>query len=193
MSATAHPHAHAATLSEQVRERTGQSAFKCYQCGKCSAGCPLADAMDVPPSQVLRLLQLGQPEMEAEALGAYSIWLCLACETCAARCPQEVDIPHIMEDLRRESRRRGLMHPKAKDILAFQRSFLDSVRHTGRLHEVSLIAAYKLRTGHLLQDVAVAPKLLARGKLSILPHRIKEHADVAHIFEQTTDGEAPKP
>lgn len=193
MSATASPHAPAATLSAQVRSRTGQSAFKCYQCGKCTAGCPLGGAMDAPPSAVLRLLQIGTPEMEAEVLGAYSIWLCVACDTCASRCPQEVDIPHIMEDLRRESQRRGLMHPKAKDILAFQRSFLDTVRRTGRLHEVSLIAAYKLRTGHLLQDVTAAPKLLARGKLGLVPRRIEDQAAVARLFEQTSDGEAGKP
>jgi heterodisulfide reductase subunit C2 len=193
MSAPARAPAHPASLSDQVRQATGESAFRCYQCGKCTAGCPLADEMDVPPSQILRLLQLGLPEMEAEALGAYSIWLCLTCETCASRCPQEVDIPRIMEHLRRESRRRGLMHPKANDILAFQRSFLDTVRHTGRLHEVGLIAAYKLRTGHLLQDVAVAPKLFARGKLNILPHSIDDKAAVARIFARASDEKANEP
>jgi heterodisulfide reductase subunit C2 len=190
MSHSSHASDHATGLAHQVREATGESAFRCYQCGKCSAGCPLAEEMDVPPSQILRLLQVGLPDMEKEALLAYSIWVCLTCETCAARCPQEVDIPRVMEYLRQESLRRGTMHPRAKDILAFHRSLLDSVRRSGRLHEVSLIAAYKLRTGHLFQDVMAAPGMLARGKLSLLPHSIDGKQEVARIFERTAEGKA---
>lgn len=186
MPDTAHPAADPVSLARQVRDRTGESVDRCYQCGKCTAGCPLAGEMDIPPSAVLRLLQSGLPRTEEEVLDAYSIWLCVACEACSSRCPQQVDIPRIMEHLRRESLRRGLMHPKAKDILSFQRSFLDSVRYTGRLHEVSLVAAYKLRTRHLLQDVGLVPKLLARGKLSILPDRIEDRAAIGRMFARAT-------
>jgi len=41
-----------------------------------------------------------------------------------------------MEYLRQESLRRGLVHPKARDILAFHEAFLASIRRSGRLHEV---------------------------------------------------------
>jgi heterodisulfide reductase subunit C len=85
------------------------------------------------------------------------------------------------------------MHPKANAILAFQRSFLDSVRHTGRLHEVGMVAAYKLRTGHLLQDVLLAPRLFARGKLHPLPRAIEDKASIARIFERTADDKASRP
>ena len=33
---------------------------ECYQCGKCSAGCPMAGQMDIPPTRLIRLLQLGE-------------------------------------------------------------------------------------------------------------------------------------
>ncbi len=177
-------HAADAGLAGKVRDATGESVFNCYQCGKCSAGCPLASEMDFAPNQILRLLQLGLPALEAEALTAYSIWLCLTCETCAARCPQEVEIPKIMDYLRQESLRQGKAHPKARDILAFHRSFLDSIRKNGRLHEVGLIAAYKLRTGHFFQDVTVAPKLLKRGKLKLMAHKIEGRDAVANVFER---------
>jgi heterodisulfide reductase subunit C2 len=182
--------AHATGLAGQVEHATGESVFNCYQCGKCSAGCPLAAEMDYTPSQVLRLLQLGLPGMDEETLGALSIWLCLTCETCAARCPQEVEIPKIMDYLRQQSKARGTVHPRAKDILAFHEAFLDTLRKNGRLHEVGLIASYKLRTGHFFQDVLVAPKLLARGKLSILPHGNDGKAAVARIFEKCKDEQA---
>jgi heterodisulfide reductase subunit C2 len=187
MSGSSHDTAHAETLPAHVHDATGESVFECYQCGKCTAGCPLAAEMDYAPNQILRMLQLGLPELEEEVLKAFSIWLCLTCETCAARCPQEVDLPKIMDYLRQESLRRGLVHPKAKDILAFHQAFLDSIRQNGRLHEVGLISAYKLKTGHLFQDVLVAPKLFLRGKLKPLPHGIEGKGDVKRIFDRTKD------
>lgn len=183
MSGSSH-HEYDAGRAGQVRAATGESVFNCYQCGKCSAGCPLAEEMDYAPNQVLRLLQLGMPALEEEALKAQSIWLCLACETCATRCPQEVSIPRIMDYLREEALRRGVANPKAKDILAFHRSFLGSIRSNGRLHEVGLIAAYKFRTWHFFQDVTVAPKLLMRGKLKLMPHKIQGRDVIAAMFDR---------
>jgi heterodisulfide reductase subunit C2 len=190
MSDATHLQHHDPTLADRVEADTGQSAFACYQCGKCTAGCPLASAMDLMPHQILRLLQLDLPGMEAEVLASVAIWLCLTCETCVSRCPQEVDLPKVMDRLREESRARDLAHPKAKDILAFHDAFLGSIERGGRLHEVGLIAAYKLKTMHLLQDVAVAPKLMARGKLSALPHAIDGQDAVARIFAKCK-GEKP--
>ena len=82
----------------QVEEASGQNLYACYQCGKCSAGCPATFAMDLLPNQVIRLVQLGQRE---EALNCTTIWLCAACLTCIARCPKGVDLARIMEALRK--------------------------------------------------------------------------------------------
>jgi heterodisulfide reductase subunit C len=84
-------------LVRRVEEISGQDLLACYQCGECSAGCPAAFAMDLLPSQVIRLVQLGQVE---EALGSETIWFCAACQTCYARCPKGVDLSRIMEALR---------------------------------------------------------------------------------------------
>jgi hypothetical protein len=96
-----------------------------------------------------------------------------------------------LENLRLESLRRGLVHPKAKDLLAFHQAFLETIRRGGRLHEVGLIAAYKLKTLHLLQDVLLAPKLMARGKLNPLPHGIAGKEAVRRIFERCGTGSLP--
>jgi heterodisulfide reductase subunit C len=84
-------------LVRRVEEISGQDLLACYQCGECSAGCPVAFAMDMLPSQVIRLVQLGQVE---EALDSETIWFCAACQTCYARCPKGVDLSRIMEALR---------------------------------------------------------------------------------------------
>lgn len=84
-------------LLRRVQEISGQNVLACYQCGKCSAGCPAVGAMDLLPSQVIRLLQLG---LVAEAMASETIWYCAACLACAARCPKGVDLARVMEALR---------------------------------------------------------------------------------------------
>ena len=188
-----HPEDQDQSLMSRVREGTGESAYKCYQCGKCSAGCPLALEMDYPPSQILRMIQLGLPGLEEKALGSLSIWLCLACETCVARCPKEVDLPKIMDFLRQESLRRGLTHPTAKNIIKFHRAFLDPVKYTGRAFEVGLIADYKARNPiSAFQDVLIAPQMFFKGKLSLAPHMIKGRGEIGRIFERAMKKESKK-
>lgn len=86
-----------ADIRAKVEEISGINLASCYQCGKCSAGCPMADLMEIPPHKVIRYLQTGQCE---EALHSRSIWLCAACLTCEARCPKSVDMARVMEALR---------------------------------------------------------------------------------------------
>lgn len=176
---------HADSLSQQVLAHTGESAARCYQCGKCSAGCPLASEMDITPSQLLHMLQLEMPEWEEKILRSLSIWLCLTCETCIARCPQEVDLPKIMDYLRGQSLKQDKTNPGAKDIIAFHKAFLDSIKYTGRLYEMGLIADYKIRSLHFLQDLLLAPKMFYKGKLNLIPEKIDEISMVKKIFKRT--------
>ena len=175
------------SFAGRIFSASGVSVSRCYQCGKCTAGCPLAREMDLMPSQIMRLLQLGPDDFEDEILGSYAPWVCLTCETCYARCPQEVDLPKMMDYLRTESARRKKVNHKAADILKFHRAFLDSIRYTGRLYEIGLIAGYKARTLHLMQDVLMAPKLLFLGKLKPFPHPVKNRKDLSRIFRRSRE------
>jgi len=173
-------------LADRVLEKTGVDVARCYQCGKCSAGCPLAAEMDFPPSQIMHLLQLRDfPEFAEMALRSHTIWLCLTCEICYARCPMEIDIPKLMDALRYEALAQDKVNPKAKDILAFHRAFLDSVRYTGRLFEMGQIVDYKLRSRHFLQDLLQAPWMFFVGKLHLLPERVRGRRLLGRIFART--------
>jgi heterodisulfide reductase subunit C len=173
------------SLSSEVLVNTGVLANKCYQCGKCSAGCPVAEEMDFPPSLVLRMLQTENGTEDEKLLRSMSIWLCVSCEMCLTRCPMEIDIPILMDYLRNKSVDEKKQHPKAKKIIAFHKAFLDSVNTTGRLYEVGLIADYKLRSGSLMQDIGIAPKMFMKGKLNPFPEMIKDRKNVSGIFHKT--------
>lgn len=166
-------------LVDKIRAVTGATPLDCYQCGRCAAGCPqnVAGEMDVSPTRLMHLLQLeaALPEQAEEyarrALTAETPWLCAGCQACTTRCPQGVDIAGAMDVLRQEGlrRRQTATTRRVRDIQALHRTFLAGALRHGRIHELSLVIAYKLRTGHFLQDAALGPGLLSKGKLHLFP------------------------
>lgn len=173
------------TLAAQVEKHTGVSVARCYQCGKCSASCPVNSEADFPPSLLLRMLQNDDPVMDEQVLRSSMIWLCLSCEMCISRCPMEVDIPKVSDYLRYKSMEEKKTNPAAKSIIAFHKAFLSSIKNTGRLYEVGLTVNYKLHTGALMQDTDSVTTLLSKGKLNIFPERIKDKLNMKRIFSRT--------
>lgn len=92
-------------FTDLVQRVSGEELLLCYQCGNCTAGCPVAFAMDIAPHHVVRLLQLGQ---EASLLQGNSMWVCVSCLQCYSRCPKGVDISRLMEALRQMALRKGV-------------------------------------------------------------------------------------
>lgn len=151
---------------------------ECYQCGKCSAGCPMAGSMDLKPRQVLRYLQLGLWE---EALNSRAPWLCTTCHTCSARCPHDVPISDIMKAVRQQANFAG-MRPLRPAYL-FTKSFLRPVRWFGKNHELVLTMFYNIGSGRLLQNFSHVPAMLKGGKLKIIPARVKNRRAVRKLME----------
>jgi heterodisulfide reductase subunit C len=81
----------------KVEELSGQNLLACYQCGKCSAGCPNVCEMDILPNQIIRYAQLG---LKDELLGSKSIWVCASCMTCDVRCPKGINVAEVLEAIR---------------------------------------------------------------------------------------------
>jgi len=177
------------SLKKRMEQEIGVITSHCYQCGKCTAGCPLNEDMDIMPNQILRMLQLELPGYEDKLLSSLSIWLCLACDTCYSRCPQEVKLSQVMDYLRQESVRQNKVNPKAKDILKFHQAFLETIEKNGKLNEVWLTLNYKLKTLNLLQDVNKAPSMFFKGKLNPIPDRVHNVKEIEKIFNKVRENE----
>jgi heterodisulfide reductase subunit C2 len=172
-------------LRAQVEQRTGQDALSCYQCGKCSAGCPVIKYMDLGPQRVLRAIQMGQKDL---LLRSSTIWLCVTCQTCNTRCPRKIDIPRIMDTLRFAARQ-AKIRPSEETVGAFHNAFLKDVELTGRLYEVGLIGGYLLASMRLLDGVDLAVNLglpmFLKGKIDLKPQLLKGRGEMAEIFRRT--------
>lgn len=166
-----------------IEKESHQPVARCFQCQKCSAGCPVAPIADLHTSEVIRLVQVGEIE---RLLTSSRLWLCLSCKTCQARCPNGIDTSEVIDVLKRMviSQKRV---PGETKIPAFHRSFMDTVERTGRLYDLGMIGLYKIRTGTFLADMGLGMSMIRRGKLKFLPERVKGLEQVRKIFRMGRD------
>ncbi len=170
-------------LRKKIEELSRQKITACFQCEKCTNGCPVAFAMDIAPHKVMRLLHLGLVD---GVLHSDTIWVCASCETCSTRCPNDIDIARIMDTLRQMSRREGVK-PSQSSVLAFHSAFLSSIRKHGRVNETETAVNYALRSGGLrglLGQAGFGLAMFTRGKIKLLPFNLKGRNQVKKIFRK---------
>lgn len=168
------------SLLDMMSSLSNQRPQDCYQCGRCSAGCPQNEdgVMDLSPNRIMHLLKMekafsDQPDISKKyrqrILRSETIWLCASCHICSQRCPQNIDISGIMESLCQISLREDEMtkNKRGRDIINSHKAFLSTIKRNGRNDEVALVGEYKMRTGNILSDMDMAPKMALRGKLTI--------------------------
>jgi heterodisulfide reductase subunit C len=165
----------------QVNSLSSQTIELCYHCHKCTAGCPAAADMEYGPDRVLRMVQFGEKE---RLLSSHDIWLCASCETCGTRCPNEIDIARVMDALRSLAITSGVSIAEP-DSLKFHKLFLLVVENMGRMHEATLLGAYKLWTRNLVADMDSGAQMFLKGKIPIKPHLLKGRKELKDIFGKT--------
>ncbi len=138
------------------------TADVCFQCNRCTAGCPLVAAMDLKPAQVVHHLLLGHWDT---VLRSEAIWVCVHCETCTARCPQEVDISKLFNAARVRAWREGRVAGD-QAIATYFASFLETLYLYGRSAELPLTIICKLKSEDYLRDFGLGLRLIARGRLN---------------------------
>ena len=118
----------------KISEMSGQVVTLCDQCGTCSGSCPMVSEMDITPSQMMRMVQLGQ----SDVLDTRAMWYCASCFTCTVRCPRGLDLAKVAEALRQVRLRRAEDHIKINKI---------PTEELVRLPQIALVAGMRKFTG----------------------------------------------
>jgi heterodisulfide reductase subunit C2 len=166
-----------------VEEMSGVDLSVCFQCKKCSSGCPVSGLVQPPPSEIIRRLHLGAGE---ELLESDIVWVCASCETCSARCPMDIDIAAVMDALRALALKREAALPGGS-VPLFNRAFLGTVKFFGRTYDMAMIAAYKMGSLKLFQDTEKFPAMLKKGKIALFPPRGADRKTIKRIFDKTQE------
>jgi len=178
------------TFARRVVNNWQVDVLACYQCGKCSNGCPVTFAMDILPHQIIRMLQLG---LTKEVLDSRTPWVCASCETCFTRCPNEIEISKLMDDLKQEVLKGG-GKTSQEAIDRFHKVFLNNIKNFGRINETLLLGVYQMKSSWsdlkkgwidfsgLLKNAGLGMSMLKRGRLSLFP-KGRTKKEVQGIFK----------
>lgn len=164
---------------KEIEGKSGETISACYQCYKCTTGCPVARDMDIYPHRIIRHIILGDRE---KVLSSAAIWTCLQCTTCSVRCPNDIDIAGVFDTLRKIAIAEN--RSAEKDTWVFYQYFLDSVKKHGRLHELEAIMRYKVVKKNFFGDTKMGLGMFAKGRMGILPHNINDRKSVRNMFEK---------
>jgi heterodisulfide reductase subunit C len=142
--------------------------------------------MDYPPRDIIRMLQMGQRE---KALSSETIWVCSFCNTCYTRCPGGVNIPEIMTVLKNISIKERIGGDRSERN--FYLAFSKTLEEYGRLFEIELGIRFGLSigVGKVLSDVPMGIAMFLHGKMSVLPHKIKDSKKVLAMMERIKEAE----
>lgn len=172
-----------------VEEGSGIKVSACFQCRKCTNGCPVTFAMDLYPDQVMRFIQLG---LKQEVHESATIWVCSSCQTCTTRCPNEIDIAGVMDFLK-QSVVKGKDRAAESKVRAFHQVFMDDIRKRGRVFETGLVGNYMLKSGDwlrklkdrtILDEMRLGWTMVQKGRLNLIPKRIKRIGEIKDLFER---------
>jgi heterodisulfide reductase subunit C len=174
-------------LLEQLETVGPFQAAACFQCRKCTNGCPVTFAMDLYPDEVIRMVLLGQRET---VLRCHTIWVCAACETCTTRCPNEVKIAELMDCLKEMAVQDGIPCPQPQ-ILSLHETFLKNLKKRGRVFETTLLPNYMLRSGGFwrrwnegtwLDEIKLGWQMMFKGRFGYFPKSIKGKKEIRAII-----------
>ena len=149
------------TFLEEVNEKiNGVPIQRCYHCRKCTAGCPATPYMEYNINKVIKMIQNGQRE---DVLNSSTIWLCMSCETCITRCPNEVDIARMMDVLRQMAIESGI-GAREKNVLKFHEAFLSGIKMGGRINEADDDGSVQTEIGRFVFGCHPGPGHVSEGK-----------------------------
>jgi heterodisulfide reductase subunit C len=176
----------------EVMENTpgGERIVHCLQCGSCGGSCPNGADMQYTPRAVIAMINADKRQ---EVLSTNTMWCCVSCYFCTSRCPQEIPITEIMYSLKRLAIRDGLA--RETDAPALAKTFTDLLDKYGRSFELGIATRYLLfkKPFSLLKMGSMGMGMMARGRMSVFPARIKNIEQLQAIIQKARQlGERPQ-
>ncbi len=174
---------------DEVEEGCGINVSACFQCRKCTNGCPVTFAMDLYPDQIMRYIQLG---LKQELWECATIWVCASCETCTTRCPNEIDIAGVMDFLKQSVIKAKGPAAETK-VLAFHQVFMNDIQKRGRIFETGLVGNYMLKSGDwfrklkdqsIIDEIRLGWKMYRKGRLNLFPKGIREIEEIRQLYDK---------
>ena len=125
-------------FKHELLKMPGGDSFKlCYQCGTCTATCPISRFTEVfRPNKIMHMAKLGIRDVVKED----TIWLCSVCYNCVEKCPQGVEITDVIRALKNKAALEG-------HVPAYFRELAATVLKTGVAYTIpgSRLAARETR------------------------------------------------
>lgn len=160
----------------------GKNLNKCIQCGTCTGSCPASYAMDVTPRELIALYRAGDIR---SILASRTIWICASCYACTVRCPQNIPVTDIIYMLKRMAIEQEIF-PRKFRVYALSRSFISITNRYGRSFEPGLLILYYLKTNpmNLVKMIPLFLKLVSRGRIMLIPNKIKATRALSEILTE---------
>lgn len=175
---------HISEFAAGIKALHGVDVNKCYQCRKCTSGCPLTEFMDMTPAQTIHAVRLG---LKDTVLNSNTYWLCVACGTCTARCPQETGLLKVMDALANIAIKEGIT-PKEPAIAEFYKVGLSIIKNFGAMYETGVAGLLSLKTGNVGRDINVGLRMFKKGKLDVIPH-FQNSREMKRLFKKVAKKE----
>lgn len=164
----------------EMEEMTGIAVSECYQCFRCTNGCPAARDMDIVPHRVIGHIISGERE---RVLSSTALWKCVQCAACSIRCPNGIDVARVFTALRRMSVGSGLA--AETNIHEFDTLLIESIARHGRMYELGTVVRYRLSRRELLKDYPMGIGMIRKRRIGLFPHNAADRKSIRSIIRKT--------
>ena len=92
-----------------VKDKSGKDLYECFSCGTCTAGCPERELDNLySPRKVIKNVLLG---MKEPVFNNEFVEICSSHHRCFTQCPQGVEIPKLMNAIKKVAEKEGFTRP----------------------------------------------------------------------------------
>ena len=132
------------SLAVELKAYGAVGIEKCFNCGNCTAICPLTSDDHLFPRNIIRLAQLG---LKDRLIASVDPWLCYYCGDCSATCPRGAEPAETMMATRRWLIAQYDKSGQAKKLYTSEKKVVLAILRTALLPLVLLIAYHLLTQG----------------------------------------------